>query len=62
MMVQLINLSTGILTSFFEFAKITANIVGFDPKIEGTSNKPEGVYARGGDNNKTKQIRIFIIL
>ena len=51
-----VNLSTGILTSFFEFAKITANILGFDPKIEGTSNKPEGVYARGGDTTKQNKL------
>ena len=51
-----LNLSTGKLTSFFEFAKITANILGFDPKIEGTSNKPEGVFARGGDTTKQNKL------
>lgn len=44
-----INLSTGILTSFKEFAKKAANIAGYDPVVNGTSNKPEGVFARGGD-------------
>lgn len=44
-----INLSTGRLTSFKEFASIAAKIVGYDPKVVGTSDKPEGVFARGGD-------------
>ena len=44
-----INLSTGILTSFKQFAKSAANIYGYDPIVNGTSNKPEGVFARGGD-------------
>ena len=46
-----INLSTGILTSFKEFAKKAANLLGYDPVISGTSNKPEGVFARGGDTS-----------
>jgi len=44
-----INLSTGRLTSFKEFASIAANVVGYNPEVVGTSNKPEGVFARGGD-------------
>ncbi len=43
------NLSTGRLTSFIEFAGIAARAVGYDPAITGTSDKPEGVFARGGD-------------
>ena len=51
-----INLSTGVLTSFKDFAKKAANIVGYDPKIEGSAKKPEGVFARGGD--VTKQLKM----
>ena len=46
-----INLSTGILTSFKEFASMAAECVGYSPNIVGTSSKPEGVFARGGDTN-----------
>ena len=49
-----VNLSTGILTSFKEFAQIAAKICGYSPKVMGTSNKPEGVFARGGDTEKQK--------
>ncbi len=47
-----LNLSTGRLSSFKEFAKIAANVVGYDPLISGTSDKPEGVFARGGARAK----------
>ena len=47
-----VNLSTGKLTSFIEFAKKACNILGFNPKVEGTESKPEGVFARGGDVTK----------
>ena len=43
------NLSTGRLTSFIEFAGIAANACGYAPAVTGTSDKPEGVFARGGD-------------
>lgn len=51
-----VNLSTGILTSFKEFAKKAANISGYDPNVVGLSNKPEGVFARGGDVNKQRAL------
>ena len=51
-----INLSTGKLTSFIEFAKKTSNILGFNPEIQGTGSKPEGVFARGGDTSKQKKL------
>jgi nucleoside-diphosphate-sugar epimerase len=45
-----INLSTGILTSFIAFAGIAARACGYEPiSIEGMTNKPSGVHARGGD-------------
>lgn len=49
-----VNLSTGILTSFIDFAKIAANIAGYDPEVRGLSDKPVGVHARGGDTAKQK--------
>ena len=51
-----VNLSTGKLTSFIEFAKKTCDIIGFTPKIEGTATKPEGVFARGGDVTKQHKL------
>lgn len=51
-----INLSTGIFTSFKEFAKQAANIYGYNPEVNGTSTKPEGVFARGGDVAKQKEL------
>ena len=51
-----INLSTGIFTSFKQFAKIAATACGYDPLIIGTSDKPEGVFARGGDITKQKKL------
>lgn len=44
-----INLSTGIFTSFIEFVQTAADLLGFSPDVKGTSNTPEGVFARGGD-------------
>jgi nucleoside-diphosphate-sugar epimerase len=46
------NLSTGRLTSFIEFAGIAAQACGYNPEITGTTGKPEGVFARGGDTAK----------
>jgi GDP-L-fucose synthase len=47
-----INLSTGILTSFIDFAKIALLELGFDNiTVNGTSDKPEGVFARGGNRD-----------
>ena len=51
-----INLSTGILTSFKEFASLAANIVGYKPDIFGNSTRPEGVFARGGDITLQKSL------
>jgi len=51
-----VNLSTGKLTSFIDFAKKTCNILGFNPKVEGTESKPEGVFARGGDVTKQNKL------
>lgn len=47
-----LNLSTGILTSFADFASAAAIISGYNPEIIGLSDKPEGVFARGGDTTK----------
>ena len=44
-----LNLSTGTFTSFIEFVQMAADILGFQPDVLGTSNTPEGVFARGGD-------------
>ncbi len=44
-----LNLSTGILTNFKSLAKTAANAAGYETEVVGTSDKPEGVFARGGD-------------
>jgi GDP-L-fucose synthase len=51
-----VNLSTGIFTSFIEFAKLAAGTVGYHPQVKGLSDKPAGVHARGGDTTKQKQL------
>lgn len=53
-----INLSTGKLTSFKKFVKIASSLLGFEPEVIGTSKKPEGVFARGGDTNLQKRLGI----
>lgn len=47
-----LNLSTGIYTSFKQFARIAAEECGYQPEIIGLSAKPSGVFARGGDTAK----------
>ena len=49
-----LNLSTGIYTSFKQFARMAAQACGYSPEVTGTSDKPEGVFARGGDTEKQK--------
>ncbi len=51
-----INLSTGIFTSFIEFVQIAADLLGFQPEVQGTSNTPEGVFARGGDTALQREL------
>ncbi|MEI6746378.1 MAG: NAD(P)-dependent oxidoreductase [Methylococcaceae bacterium] len=51
-----LNLSTGVLTSFKDFAKRAANLYGYDPHVFGLSTKPEGVFARGGCVEKQKEL------
>lgn len=50
-----LNLSTGIYTSFVEFVQTAAELLGFSPEVKGTSDKPEGVFARGGDTSRQRQ-------
>jgi len=50
-----LNLSTGIYTSFKEFARMTAEICGYSPEVKGLSDKPAGVFARGGDTSKQEK-------
>jgi len=51
-----VNLSTGVLTNFIDFAKLAASIVGYHPDVKGLSDKPAGVHARGGDTTKQRQL------
>ena len=51
-----VNLSTGIFTSFIEFVQTAADVLGFHPEVKGTSNTPEGVFARGGDTTLQQKL------
>lgn len=51
-----INISTGKLTSFIELTNIIASEIGISLEIRGMSDKPEGVFARGGDITLQRQI------
>ena len=44
-------MSTGIFTSFIEFARLATDILGYYPDVRGLSDKPAGVHARGGDTS-----------
>jgi len=50
-----LNLSTGEFTSFIDFVVTAAEILGFEPNVIGSSNTPEGVFARGGDTSLQEQ-------
>jgi GDP-L-fucose synthase len=51
-----VNLSTGLYTSFIEFARLAAELVGYRPEVRGMSDKPASVHARGGDTAKQKAL------
>lgn len=51
-----VNLSTGRLTTFKDFAKTACAVLGYHPDISGTSTKPEGVFARGGETSLQKRL------
>jgi nucleoside-diphosphate-sugar epimerase len=51
-----INLSTGIYTSFIDFARLAADLCGYQPTVTGTVSKPEGVFARAGDTTLQDQL------
>ena len=51
-----LNLSSGRLTNFKQLAKMAANAAGYDPAVVGTSNRPEGVFARGGDRTQQQAL------
>ncbi len=51
-----INISSGILTSFKELASLACRQAGWTPEIVGLSDKPEGVFSRGGDTTKQKNL------
>ena len=47
-----LNLSTGVYHSFKQFARIAAEECGYEPEVIGLSDKPAGVFARGGCTKK----------
>jgi len=53
-----LNLSTGLYTSFIDFARLAAELCGYQPDVKGMSDKPEGVFARGGDTSKQETLGV----
>jgi nucleoside-diphosphate-sugar epimerase len=51
-----LNLSTGIFTSFLDFARLAAELLGYHPEVVGMSDKPAGVHARAGDTAKQQSL------
>lgn len=51
-----INLSTGVLTNFIQFTLMACGVLGYQPEVLGTSEKPSGVHARGGDTSLQKKL------
>jgi GDP-L-fucose synthase len=50
-----LNLSTGKLTSFSDLVHIAGKVIGKTFSVVPMSDKPEGVFARGGDTKKQRQ-------
>ncbi|MEX0600909.1 MAG: NAD-dependent epimerase/dehydratase family protein [Rhodothermales bacterium] len=46
---DVINLGSGVGTTFVELAKLASDVLGHDAEIVNDSSKPEGVFARVGD-------------
>ncbi len=44
-----LNISSGKLTSFKALARMACDVAGWNPEIIGMTDKPEGVFSRGGD-------------
>jgi GDP-L-fucose synthase len=51
-----LNLSTGVPTSFLNFAKFATSTVGYEPEIVGDESKPAGVTSRVGDTAKQREM------
>lgn len=51
-----VNLSTGIVTSVSDLARLAAGTLGYDAVVEAMTDQPEGVFARGGDTGKQKAL------
>lgn len=51
-----LNLSTGIATNFLQLARAITAAVGFEPKIVGDVEMPEGVQSRCGDTTKQRAL------
>jgi GDP-L-fucose synthase len=53
---EALNLSTGRLTTFIEFAEIATRTIGYQPVVYGNTSMPEGVASRGGDTRKQRSL------
>lgn len=51
-----INISTGELTTFISLMTMVTKELGLSVEVSGMSGKPEGVFARGGDISRQREI------
>lgn len=52
---DVLNLGTGQPTSFWQLARLAANVIGYQPEIIRDRTKPEGVFSRVADTYKLDQ-------
>lgn len=53
---QTLNLGSGVATTFYEIARLMAEIVGYEPVIVSDETKPEGVYRRYADIARQRKV------
>ncbi|WP_298445181.1 NAD-dependent epimerase/dehydratase family protein, partial [Ferrimicrobium sp.] len=51
-----INLSTGRLTSFLDFARMAIRSCGYETEVVGRDDRPVGVFARGGSTDLQERL------
>jgi GDP-L-fucose synthase len=51
-----LNISSGKLTTFKSLARMACDLAGWNPEIVGMTDKPEGVFSRGGDTTLQKKM------
>jgi len=54
-----LNISSGKLTTFKELARLACDLAEWHPDIVGLSEKPEGVFSRGGDTTMQHELGFY---